>query len=113
VFVRITDIHPDGRSMTVCDGIRRIGGVGTRASDPEPDDEGFREVEVRLWPAFHRFGAGHRVGVQISSGAHPRYARNPGSGQPAFEAADTQIAMQEISHEGANATRIELPVWTR
>jgi putative CocE/NonD family hydrolase len=113
VFVRITDVHPDGTSMTVCDGIRRIGSAATRGSDPQPDGEGFREVEVRLWPAFHRFGAGHRVGVQISSGAHPRYARNPGSGEPAFEAARTQIATQEISHDGEAPTRIELPVWTR
>ena len=85
VFVRITDVHPDGRSMTVCDGIRRIGSVATVDTDPVPDADGFREVEVHLWPAFHRFAAGHRVGIQVSSGAHPRYARNPGTGEPAFE----------------------------
>lgn len=113
VFVRITDVHPDGRSMTVCDGIRRIGSIGTAETDPAPDADGFREVEVRLWPAFHRFAAGHRVGVQVSSGAHPRYARNPGSGEPAFDASAPQVAVQELSHEGASASRIELPVWSR
>ncbi|GAA1973042.1 CocE/NonD family hydrolase [Microbacterium pumilum] len=113
VFVRITDVHPDGKSMTVCDGIRRIGTVGTADTDPAPDAEGFREVEVRLWPAFHRFAAGHAVGIQVSSGAHPRYARNPGSAEPAFGASVTQVAAQEISHESAQASRIELPVWHR
>ena len=113
VFVRITDVHPDGTSMTVCDGIRRIGAVGTVDTDPAPDAEGFREVEVSLWPAFHRFAAGHSVGIQISSGAHPRYARNPGSADPAFHAAETQVAVQEISHDGLDASRIELPVWLR
>ena len=113
VFVRITDVHPDGRAITVCDGIRRIGSIGTAATDPAPDSEGFREVEVRLWPTFHSFGSGHRVGVQVSSGAHPRYARNPGTGEPAFDASSTLVAHQEISHSGPRASGISLPVWTR
>ncbi|WP_082467811.1 CocE/NonD family hydrolase [Leifsonia sp. Leaf264] len=113
VFVRITDVHPDGRSMTVCDGIRRIGAVGTVDTDPVPDADGFREVDVSLWPAFHRFAAGHSIGIQVSSGAHPRYARNPGSAEAAFDAAETQVAVQEISHDGADASRIELPVLGR
>ena len=32
-----------------------------------------------LWPTAHRFAAGHRIRLQVSSGAHPRYARNPGT----------------------------------
>ncbi|MFG1812101.1 CocE/NonD family hydrolase [Streptomyces sp. NPDC049040] len=112
VFVRICDLHPDGRSMTVCDGIRRIGSVGTASTDPEPDRDGFAEVAVPLWPAFHRFAAGHRIGVQVSSGAHPRYARNPGTGEPAATAAATVLAEQEISHDTARPSRLDLPVWT-
>jgi putative CocE/NonD family hydrolase len=102
VFVRICDVHPDGRSMTVCDAIRRIGPAG--------DD--FAEVEVELWPSFHTFAAGHRISVQVSSGAHPRYARNPGSGEPAATAAVTHRATQEISHDPSTPSRLDLPVWT-
>ncbi|GHJ43709.1 X-Pro dipeptidyl-peptidase [Catellatospora sp. TT07R-123] len=111
VFVRICDVHPDGRSMTVCDGIRRIGSPGTAATDPGPDGDGFVEVDVPLWPAFHRFDAGHRIGVQVSSGAHPRYARNTGIGEPAATATVTRVAEQEISHDTARASRVDLPVW--
>ncbi|MFF0498337.1 CocE/NonD family hydrolase [Nocardia aobensis] len=112
IFVRICDLHPDGRSMTVCDGIRRIGSIATTETDPAPDADGFRDVEVRLWPTFHRFAAGHRITVQISSGAHPRYARNPGSGEPAATAATIHPATQEISHAATSPSRIELPVWS-
>ncbi|WP_394551745.1 CocE/NonD family hydrolase [Agromyces sp. MMS24-JH15] len=110
VFVRITDVHPDGRSMTVCDGIRRIGSIATAATDPAADGDGYREVELALWPTFHRFAVGHRIGVQVSSGAHPRYARNPGTGEAAALAAETVVARQEVSHEGPHASRLVLPV---
>ena len=113
VFVRITDVHPDGRSITVCDGIRRIGSVGTHASDPSADSDDFRDVSVGLWPTFHQIAPGHRLGIQVSSGAHPRYARNPGTGEPAFEAVRTVVANQEIAHGGPVGSRIELPVWSR
>jgi putative CocE/NonD family hydrolase len=109
VFVRICDVHPDGRSMTVCDAIRRVGSVAD--AGPPADGDGFREVVVELWPAFHRFAAGHRVSVQVSSGAHPRYARNPGSGEPAATATAMSRAVQEISHDPGRPSRVELPVW--
>ena len=110
--MRITDVHPDGRSMTVCDGIRRIGSIGTVDTDPVPDADGFREVEVGLWPAFHRFAAGHSVGMQVSSGAHPRYARNPGSAEPPSEPPPPRSRCRR-SRTTALASRIELPVWAR
>jgi predicted acyl esterase len=50
--------------------------------------------------------------VQVSSGAHPRYARNLGTGEPAVSAAETRRAEQEISHGTARPSRIDLPVWT-
>jgi predicted acyl esterase len=34
----------------------------------------------------YRFAAGHRIRWQISGGAHPRYARNPGTGESSVDA---------------------------
>lgn len=70
VFVRVCDVHPDGRSVNLCDGLVRVAGaVGAE-----------HEVTVELWPMAHVFAAGHRIRVQVSGGAHPRWARNPGTG---------------------------------
>ena len=71
VFVRLCDVDPRGRSWNVCDGLTSLTGA----------DEVTRAT-VRLWPTAHRFKRGHRIRVQVSSGAFPRYARNPGSGEP-------------------------------
>jgi uncharacterized protein len=113
VFVRITDVHPDGKSMTVCDAIRRIGSPATAPTDPVRDAEGVWRVAVELWPTGHRFLAGNRIRVQISSGAHPRYARNSGTG--AWSADDTEmlVAHQRILHDAEHPSGVQLPVWTR
>jgi putative CocE/NonD family hydrolase len=110
VFARICDVHPDGRSMTVCDGIRRIGGRGTAATDPEPDGDGVREIEVSLWPTGHRFRAGHRLRVQLSSGAHPRYARNLGDEARTADARTPHVARQQIFHDPSRPSRLTLPI---
>ncbi|MFV0524838.1 MAG: CocE/NonD family hydrolase [Acidimicrobiales bacterium] len=110
VFVRICDVHPDGTSMNVCDGIRRIGSSGTRGVDPVPDAGGVVAVELPLWPTAHRFGTGHRIRVQVCSGAHPRYARNLGSAEPAATATHGAPAHQEVFHDPGHRSGVRLPV---
>jgi putative CocE/NonD family hydrolase len=77
VFARLCDVGPDGRSWNVCDGLVRA----TPGRVPV-DAAGVRTASVDLWPTAHRFQPGHRVRVQVSGGAHPRFARNTGTGEP-------------------------------
>jgi putative CocE/NonD family hydrolase len=76
VFVRLCDVDPEGHSWNVCDGLTRLSTV----------DEG-AEARVELWPTAYRFAPGHRIRIQVSGGAHPRFARNPGTG----------VALDEVS----------------
>ncbi|TJZ57569.1 CocE/NonD family hydrolase [Streptomyces piniterrae] len=75
-FARLCDVDTQGRSISVCDGL-----VGLRTAGSTPS-----EVTVPMSPTAHRFAAGHRIRLQISGGAHPRYARNPGTGETSTEA---------------------------
>ncbi len=99
-FVRLCDVDPAGRSLNVTDGIRRLTSA---TEDP-------RRVTVDLGPAAHRFRAGHRVRLQVSSGAHPRYARNPGSGEPLATAVTLHAARQAVYHDPAHPSAVKLPV---
>ncbi|MFJ9661791.1 CocE/NonD family hydrolase [Streptomyces griseoflavus] len=76
VFARLCDVDVTGRSVNVCDGLGRI-----RTTSDAPS-----QVTVPMSAAAHRFAAGHRIRWQISAGAHPRYARNPGTGVPPADA---------------------------
>ncbi|WDT58241.1 CocE/NonD family hydrolase [Streptomyces sp. G7(2002)] len=76
VFARLCDVDPENRSTNLCDGLVRLRTTGQAPS----------EVTVAMRATAHRFAAGHRIRLQVSAGAHPRYARNPGTGEPSAEA---------------------------
>lgn len=108
VFVRVCDVDPRGRSLNVCDGLQRV----TPGRFPA-DADGVRSVRVELWPTAYRFRAGHRVRVQVSGGAFPRFARNPGTGEPLGEAVRLLPADQEVLHGPAHRSAVVLPVISR
>ena len=100
VFVRLCDVDLRGRSWNICDGLTSLVGA---------DEKPVRAV-VRLWPTAYRFRRGHCVRVQVSSGAFPRYNRNPGTGEPRLTATILRSAEQSVFHEPAHPSSISLPV---
>ncbi|MCL5998974.1 MAG: CocE/NonD family hydrolase [Chloroflexi bacterium] len=104
-FVRLCDVHPDGKSMNVCDGLLRLF-PGRPAADPD----GCRKVVIDLAPTAYRFKRGHRIRVQVSSGAFPRFARNLGTGEPLATGTTMRVAEQQIYHDPAHPSAIILPV---
>ncbi|MEV4254062.1 CocE/NonD family hydrolase [Spirillospora sp. NPDC049652] len=102
--VRLCDVDEEGVSVNLCEGMRRLV-PGT----PDPDEEGVRRITVELWPAGHRFRRGHRVRVQVCSGAYPRVSRNPGTGAPIGTATDHLTADQEIFHAPDRPSAVLLP----
>jgi len=104
-FVRLCDVQPGGRSMNVCDGATRVSPERHAAA---PD--GVVPVTVELWPTAYRFSRGHRLRVQVSSGAHPRIARNLGGGHPLATGTALHVSDQEVFHDAAHPSAIVLPV---
>lgn len=104
-FVRLCDHYPSGKSINICDGIRRL-----RPGRPSPEPDGCLRINIEMWPTAYCFRRGHRIRVQISSGAHPRYARNTGSGEPIGEATKLRRAEQAVFHDTAHPSAIVLPV---
>lgn len=102
VFVRLNDVGPDGVSRNICDGLARL----TPASS-QPD--GTRQLTIPLHATAHTFRPGHRIRLIITSGAHPRYARNLGTGEP------IRVATAMVSNDieiTRSAVSITLPEYT-
>jgi putative CocE/NonD family hydrolase len=103
-FGRLCDVQPDGRSINICDGLLRIApGVGQL----QPD--GCLRSEIDLWSTAYRFAGGHRLRLQVSSGAHPRWSRNPGSGEPLATAVRLIPAQQAVYHDRLHPSALVLP----
>lgn len=102
VFVRLCDVDTRGRSFNLCDGLVSL----TAATS-------LTRSMVRLWPTAYRFVRGHRIRVQVTSGAFPRYNRNHGTGEPRATATTLRAADQQVFHDATHPSAVILPVRQR
>jgi predicted acyl esterase len=95
---RLCDVHPDGRSFNVCDGIVRVA-EGADAC---------RRVELDLWSTCNVFLPGHRLRVHVTSSSFPRWDRNLNTGDQ--RSPRMVVARQRLHHDAQRPSWIELPV---
>jgi putative CocE/NonD family hydrolase len=109
-FGRLCDVQEDGgpnglASLNICDGFFRIEpGKGSRQAD------GTLCIELNLSPTAYRFQPGHRLRLQVSSGAHPRIARNLGTGDNNPHATEMVTAEQTVFHDVERPSALILPI---
>ncbi len=108
LYLCLCDVAQNGRSTNVCDGYKRLrlGGTAGQGSDA-------RRVHIEFWPTAYRFRRGHRMRIIVASGAHPRYARNPGNGEPLGDATTMVVARQHILHGPEHPSSVTLAVVAR
>lgn len=101
-FVRLNDVDPNGVSRNICDGLLHV------TANMTSDNDGTWHLSLKLHATAHTFLPGHRLRLLIASGAHPRYARNPGTGEPINTAVTLTANDIEIFHD---STSITLPTY--
>jgi putative CocE/NonD family hydrolase len=107
-FGRLCDVAPDGGSTNVCDGLFRVEPSGGEAAPG-----GCLRLKIDMWATAHRFQQGHRLRLQVSSGAHPRWSRNLGTGEALATGVAMAVAEQTILHDSAHPSALVLPVVER
>jgi uncharacterized protein len=95
---RLCDVHPDGRSFNICDGILRVS--------EGADECAAREID--LWSTSNVFLRGHRLRVHVTSSSFPRWDRNLNTGNQ--RESRHQAARQRVHHTAGRPSYIELPV---
>jgi putative CocE/NonD family hydrolase len=104
-FVRLCDVDPEGKSINISDGVLRLP-----SESAEPMSEGIMRIRIPMFPTAATFRRGHRIRLQVSSGAHPVHARNLGAGEPIASATTFRVADQEIFHDPAHPSSVILPI---
>ena len=95
LFVRLSEVEPDGRSRNVSEGFRRLDPAAAQGP-----------VRLDLDPVAHRFAAGNRIRLVVAGGSHPRWERNLGTGDDPATSARTAPSHRTID---LAATRLVLP----
>jgi putative CocE/NonD family hydrolase len=113
LFVRICDVDAKGVSRNIVDGIRRLSPQTVPAPDVRAGEDGVLAVDVELFPTAYRIQAGHRIRVQVSGGAFPRFARNLGTDEPFGTATRALRCQFEIFCDAQHPAHILLPVLPR
>ena len=110
--VKLCDVAPDGRSINIQEGVirARFRDGFDRATLLEPDT--INEYVITVGACCHRFAAGHRIRVQMTSSNFPGIDRNPNTGGPLGmeEPFEWVPASQTIFHDAARPSSINLPV---
>lgn len=102
LFVRLCDVDTKGRSRNVTDQILRLPAGGHDANV-------VRAVRIDLAATAWSFRAGHRIRLQVSGGAFPRYARNLGTGEPLATAKRMVPTTHLVWHSPALPSKLILP----
>ncbi len=110
LFVRVCDVDAKGVSRNITDGIRRLSPATLPAPDVQVGDDQILAVDVELYPTGYRIHPGHRIRVQVSGGAFPRFARNFGTAEPFATATSAVRCRFEIYHDARHPACVLLPV---
>lgn len=108
--VKLCDVHPDGRSYNVADGIIRARYRTGEDSETFLECDKPEEFKIDLWATATTFLAGHRIRLQVSSSNFPRFDANPNSPLPHGLEERITSARQCVFRSRAMASRIDLPV---
>ena len=110
LVVKLCDVRPDNVSYNVIDEYYRCrwreGYDKTLLFEPGK----LYEFEIDMGPIAHRFLAGHRVRLQITSSAFPHFDRNMNTGNPIGTDAQGVIAEVTVFHDAKRPSAVILPL---
>jgi putative CocE/NonD family hydrolase len=110
--VRLCDVHPDGASRLVAEGILRARYRESAEVQRLLTPGQVYPFEVDLWSTSNMFLTGHRVRVTVTSSCFPRWDRNLNTGGPFGLEAEGRPAINTVLRDRFRPSHIVLPVRT-
>jgi putative CocE/NonD family hydrolase len=101
IFVRLTDVDIEDTSTDVSDTIHRLA--------PTIPANQIQRLTLTMDPCGYRFNAGHSVRLQVSGGAHPRFARNLGVAGPQSVSTTTAVSTHTVHLEASSLSLPTIP----
>lgn len=109
-MAKLLDVWPSGFAQRLTDGMVRVR-FHQGMDKPELIEPGkVYTYKIDLWNTCQTFRKDHRIRVEVSSSAFPKYDRNPNTGEPLGRTERMQTADQKIYHDQEHPSFLLLPV---
>jgi predicted acyl esterase len=109
----LTDVYPDGRSMLVGRGIRRMRFRNSTSRQELIEPGEVYLVTVDLPSTAVTFRTGHRIRVTVSSSSYPQYAVNLNDGGEMYRPGKGLVATNSVHHTAERPSALVLPIAAR
>ncbi|MCI0390176.1 MAG: CocE/NonD family hydrolase [Acidobacteria bacterium] len=109
----LTDVYPDGRSMLITEGIRRMRFRNTTSEEELMKPGEVYPVTIELTNTALTFLKGHRVRLIVSSSNYPKYALNLNDGGPMYRKGAGVVATNSVYATKQHPSALILPVVAR
>ncbi|MCA1656459.1 MAG: CocE/NonD family hydrolase, partial [Actinobacteria bacterium] len=107
---KLVDVHPSGFCQRLCDGI-------IRARYREGVDHAVLmrpgtvyEFDIDMWNTSQVVLAGHRLRLEVSSSAFPKYDRNLNTGEDIGTGTRIETAENRVWHDAVHPSRLIVPI---
>jgi putative CocE/NonD family hydrolase len=109
-MAKLIDVWPDSIAQRLIDGMvrARFRDGMDKPSLIEPGR--VYAYNIDCWNTCQTFKKGHRIRIEISSSAFPKYDRNPNTGEELGTTARMQTADQKVYHDKEHPSFVVLPV---
>ncbi|MBB6452783.1 hypothetical protein HNQ94_001229 [Salirhabdus euzebyi] len=108
--VKLIDVWPNGFAQRLTDGIVRARFRNGMETPELIEPNKVYKYEIDCWNTSQVFKKGHKIRVEISSSAFPKYDRNPNTGEPLGKSTNLKAAEQTIYHNKEFPSAIVLPI---
>jgi predicted acyl esterase len=112
IAIRLTDVYPDGRSMLITDGIKRMR---FRNNDYTAAGEVFMTpgqvypVTIELPFTNYTWKTGHKIKIYVSGNHSTRFNVNLQNGGTMYQAGTGNVANITVHHDATYPSKINLP----
>jgi putative CocE/NonD family hydrolase len=109
-MAKLIDVWPNGFAQRLTDGMvrARFREGMDKPSSIEPDR--VYGYDLDLWNTCQTYKKGHRIRVEVSSSAFPKYDRNLNTGAPLGKTSEMKVADQKIFHSKQYPSHVVLPI---
>ena len=109
-MVKLLDVHPNGKAIRMMDGMTRMRYREGMEKEVLMTPGEVYEIEVDVWNTSNVFKAGHKIRIEISSSAFPKYDRNLNTGESLATSEAVKVAHNTVFFDKDQLSYIELPI---